>query len=78
MNNEKIPLSEGPVLHISSWSSTCEAFPSNLTPTLTKMLYGVKAKLISAYNVSCVFIFETSAVELLLFARSTFSAIMEN
>lgn len=54
ISSERIPLSEGAVPHISLYMSTCGAFPSELTPTLTKMLAGVKVKHILGYNESSI------------------------
>ena len=54
INSERIPLSERAVLHISLDTSTYEASPSKLTPTLTKRLFGVKVKHILGDNESSI------------------------
>lgn len=54
INSKRIPLSERTVLHISLDMSKYEASPSKMTPTLTKMLSGVKVKHILGDNESCI------------------------
>ncbi len=62
INSERIPLSECAVLHISLDTSKCEAFPSKLTPTLTKMLSGVRVKRILGDNKSSILFWNLCSV----------------